>query len=96
MKKIISLVLLVSAAVNFTACSSDGGAGFKNAEQIISIDIACATNPDATDLSTYIPLLSGDVIVQEEEDNTVISTYHDVDGNKKVCLVSGKAYLIRK
>ena len=91
MKNIIALSLLGTLVVLFTACGGGSDAHFRNAN-IIPIDVNCTT--PAT-ISTYITLQSDDVIVKEEN-NTTISIYHDINLNKKVCLVSGKAYIIRK
>ena len=81
----------------FSACGGGGGsdASFSNAEQKIDINETCITTPTSSDISNYITLESGDTIIKDA-DNTVISTYHDVNGTKKVCLVSGSAYILRK
>jgi hypothetical protein len=47
------------------------------------------------DIATYITMQSGDVLVRSE-DNTTVATYHDQNGIKKVCRISGSAYLIRQ
>ena len=92
MKKIILIAILALAAVNFTACS-EGDVHFKDATQLITIidcnDSAVITIPD-----DYTAMISGDVVVKDVTP-TVISTYHDVTGNKRVCTVSGTAHLIR-
>jgi len=93
MIKIASLSLLTLLTLSFSACGGGGDdASFKNSETMIPIDVNCTT--PAT-IATYITVNSGDVIVKEEE-NTTISIYHDVNGTKKVCLVSGLAHIIRQ
>lgn len=89
---IASLTLL--GGVLFTACGNDD-ASFKNSETSIPIDIACVTTPTSTDISNYITLNSGDVVVKES-DAAEISIYHDSDGVKKVCLVTPSASILRQ
>ena len=94
MKQIILSALL---AISFSACSESH---FKEAETIVNIDIACKVDANSTDISEYITMFSSDALVKAEDANssieTVVSTYHDANGTKKVCLVSGKAYLVRQ
>ena len=94
-KNVLATTLTTLAMIGLSACGGGGGgdnADFSNAEQKIPIDVNCTT---PTTINTYIPLYSGDVLVQAEA-NTTIETYHNIDGTKKVCLVSGNAYIIRK
>lgn len=94
LNKIISTTILAVLPLGFIACGGGGGgsdASFKNSETLIPIDVNC-TNP-AT-IATYIPLQSGDVIV--EDSNATVKTYHDINGTKKICLVSGTAHIVRK
>ena len=78
-------MLTTLVTISFSACSDD-------AKQKIPINVNCTT--PAT-INSYISLYSGDVLVKVE-DNTTIETYHNTDGTKKVCLVSGNAYISRK
>ncbi|QOY50964.1 hypothetical protein [Candidatus Sulfurimonas baltica] len=95
MKNTISIMTLVLITIGFNACSGEGGdASFANGETIIPITIACETTPTATDIDNYETLLSADAIVKDD-DNTTVSIYHDIDGNKKICLVSGVAHIVR-
>ena len=88
---VITLTTLVT--ISFSACGGGGDdAHFSDAENQVPINVACTT--PAT-LNSYIPLYSGDVVVKAEN-NTTIEIYHSADGSKKVCLVSGNAYIIRK
>ena len=96
MIKIASLSLLTLATLSFTACGGGGDdASFKNTENLVDINIQCEVNATSSDIATYITVNSGDVIVKEE-DNTTISLYHDINGTKKVCLVSGSAHIIKQ
>jgi hypothetical protein len=98
MKKVLMTIVSTFIIIGFSACGGGGGgddASFENSESKIPIDVNCTTTPTSAQISNYIPLQSGDNIVKEVTD-TEISIYHDVDGNKKVCLVSGSAYIIRK
>jgi len=86
----------IFASMLFTACGGGGdSASFENSETIIPISIACVTDPDAMDISNYITLNSGDVIIKDN-DGAEVSIYHDVDGLKKVCLVTPSAHILRK
>lgn len=89
MKKIPTTIAIIFIAMGFSACSESGDAAFRNAQTIIPISISCTEA-----ISTYQELLSGDAIVKDDE-NTTLSIYHDTDGNKKVCLVSGTAHIVR-
>lgn len=95
--KIASLSLLVLATLSFTACGGGGGddASFKNSETLIDLNVSCVTTPTSTDISNYITVTSGDVIVKDDE-NTTISIYHDINNTKKACLVYGQAHIIRQ
>jgi hypothetical protein len=101
MKKriLINTLIATSITIGLTACGGGGGGGsdasFADAETLIPIDVNCTANPTQLDIDSYITLNSGDVIVKDEE-NTTISTYHDIDGNKKVCRVTGSAHIIRE
>ena len=98
MKNIIKTsIFSLLAITSFSACGVGGGdsASFENSEILIPITIACVTTPTSTDISSYETLNSGDTIVKDTND-TVVSIYHDVDGNKKVCLESGTAHIVRQ
>lgn len=91
-KYILQIALVSLLAISFTACGGGGDdASFKNSETMIPVDVLCVT---PADISSYIPLQSGDVIAKED-DNTSVSIYHDVNGTKKICLESGTAHIIR-
>ncbi|QOY52288.1 hypothetical protein [Candidatus Sulfurimonas baltica] len=95
MKNITAIITFVLLTIGFNACSGGGGdASFENGQTIIPVSIACITAPDENDIATYETLLSGDAIVKDDV-NTTVSIYHDVDGNKKICLVSGVAHIVR-
>ena len=91
--KILALGITILASISFTACGDD--ASFKDSEELIPINIACVTSPDSNNIDSYITLNSGDTIVKDN-DGAEISIYHDVNGVKKVCLVTPSAHIIRK
>lgn len=95
--KINLAVISIFTALVFAACGGGGGgsdASFSNAQQKDDINIACKTNPDTSDIATYIDLFSGDIIVKVDN-NATVSIYHDVNGTKKVCRVTGSSYILR-
>lgn len=93
LKNIIKTVTFLTIIItSFTACGGGGSSSsFENSETLIPITIACDTNP----IDLYETLNSGDVIIKDTSD-AVVSIYHDVLGNKKVCLVSGIAHIVRQ
>ena len=97
MKNIINKTLLpIFVITSFTACGGGGGsASFENSEEIIPVSINCVVSPSSNDISNYITLNSGDVIVKDS-DNAEVSIYHDSTGTKKICLVTPSAHIIRK
>ncbi len=96
LKNILKLAFVSTFAItSFTACGGGGSDGsFSDSETKIDITIACKTTPSATEIDSYITLNSGDTIVKTTP-STTISTYHDTNDVKKVCLVSGSAYILR-
>lgn len=89
-KNLMAIVAIGTITLGFNACSDDGQ--FKNAQNKILITECNQTGITIPD--DYISMLSGDTLVQEAN-NTVVTTYHDINGTKKVCADSGIAYLIR-
>ena len=97
MKKYMIIVTAVFLTVWFTSCSDEGNASFKNGTTVISlVGIDCVTTPTTTDIANYETLLSGDTIVKDDN-NAIISIYHDVNGTKKICLINNgsSAHLLR-
>jgi len=94
MKNIVSIITFTFITMGFNACGNGGDASFKDGLIKIPVTIECVQSPTTTDIDTYISLQGGDTIVKDE-DNTTISTYHDTDGVKKICLVSGSAHIVR-
>lgn len=100
MKKIISIILPITIAIVFTACGGGGGdSSFSNnsngTSNNIPINIPCLVgNISINDFSSYLTLNSGDEILKND-DSTVVTIYHNVSGEKKVCLNSGSAYIVR-
>lgn len=90
MKKILSILTAMIIALTFTSCGDESS--FKKG--IVDITIACVQSPSSNDFVSYVTLESGDLIVNDEV-GTNVTTYHNVNGEKKVCLNSGKAHIIR-
>lgn len=94
-KYFVHTMLAFGLALFFAACGGGGdSASFDGNSTGNQIDINVTCTTPAT-ISSYIALVSGDVIVQTGS-NTTIETYHDINGDKRVCLVSGSAYILRK
>lgn len=95
---ILTIVTIIAVSV-FSGCGNTDEGHFDSSSSTnnnsntitIAIDVACTT--PAT-ISSYIELKSGDTIVKNS-DGTSIETYHDANGAKKVCLVSGSASIVR-
>ena len=89
LKNIFYTLPIVITALVFNACGGGGSdAQFSNAENKIQIIDCNATNG-------YTTMISNDTLIQSETP-TVITTYHDTNGTKKVCVNIGKAYILRK
>lgn len=92
--KVIKTLLLSITAISFIACRGGDNKveGFDgNSYEEINISKACTTPASVTD---YIELKSGDQIVKDEE-NTIVSIFHDENNIKKVCLKNGTAHINR-
>lgn len=94
MKKLISIILPIIVAIGFTACGGGGGGDSSFKQETIAITISCVATPSSNDFASYITLNSGDEIVNDSADANV-TTYHNVGGEKKVCLNSGSAHIVR-
>lgn len=93
--KILIPTLAVIIAASFIACSSSSSSDDKNvAKIVIPIDVNCTATSSTADIETYITTQAGDSIVQDET-NTTVSLFIDATDTKKVCLVSGKAHILR-
>ena len=82
MKKIILTIGSITMALLLGAC------GDSDKSPVTNITISdCNT-------STYIDILAGDTIVQDE-DNTSIQTVFNTDSSQKVCVLTGAAHIVR-
>ncbi len=90
---ILTLTVSVILALLLSACGGGGDASFSNGETIVQVDVNC-TGATTAAIATYIELNSGDALVKNDN-NTSVKIYHDVNGTKKVCLVSGSAHIVR-
>jgi len=98
-KQLIKYSLPLIIALGFTACGGGGSdAYFENeGQQQIPINVECVTDPTLLQIQNYITLYSRDTIIKSSGSVTIV-TYHDIDGNKKVCkdkASTGSAYILR-
>jgi len=89
MKKYLIYTIIAVIALVFTACGG-GDANYSGTSTQVNV-VDCNSSTVITD---YTTLLSEDVIVKDV-DNTTISTYHDINGTKRLCILSGSAYILR-
>jgi len=92
-KILTNTLLLATTLISFNAC---GGAGDSDK---VSIEITEICNAQK-DSSGYQLLQKGDIISNTETLHTDYNTsnikiYHNEKNEKKVCIKSGKAYIIR-
>jgi len=93
MRKILLIGLSILTSIVFTACGGGGGgSSFKQA--IVDITVTCVAVPAANDFDTYVTLYPGDTVVNDQP-GTNVSTYHNINGETKVCLNSGAAHVVR-
>ena len=92
-------IILLLTTLLFIACSGGGDASFKNENIILPlVEVQCVTgSPTSSDIGMYETLQSGDTIVKDDENATVI-IYHDASGTKKICLVDNgsTAHILRE
>ena len=104
LKDTIKTLSLITLIISFTACGGGSGGSSNEEEQsieeptetTIDITISCVTDPSVEDIENYITLESGDTITKEGD--VTIITYHDSDGEKKVCKdedSTGTAYIVK-
>ncbi|XPV67832.1 MAG: hypothetical protein ACNI25_10960 [Halarcobacter sp.] len=94
MKKISIIVLSILSSIVFTACGGGGGdSSFK--QTIVDITVTCVASPTSTDFDTYNTLYTGDTVVNDQP-GTTVTTYHNINGETKVCLNTGAAHIVRK
>ena len=92
-KNILSMIVISIIAISFTACGDGSDASFSNSEEKIVIKDCNTTG--AVIPTDFTTMQSADTIIKKET-TTTITTYHDISGNKKVCVDMGSAYLLRK
>ena len=85
MKHIKLLINITLIALFLSACGDDGKGSFDTGSQQITV----------TSCETYITLQSNDLLVKDTA-NTSVKIVHDGNNNKKVCVVSGSAHIIRE
>jgi len=97
-KLTVALVAIITIAISFDACSDSDTKSTDDSNKTvvttIEIDVPCTVDTTTSDIESYITLESGDTIIKDE-DNTTVSIFYDAEGNEKVCLVEGKAHLLR-
>ena len=86
MRHIYLIISSIALTLLLSACEGGGSDSFfLNSETKITIP----------NCETYENILTGDTIIQDEN-NTSIKTVFDINGNKKVCTLTGSAYILRK
>ena len=60
----------------------------------ININVNCTDTSTASDIVNYVTTVAGDSIVQDET-NSTIALFIDAKNTKKICLVNGKAHIVR-
>ena len=101
MKKLLSILLVITISITFVACGGGGGGsggGGTPPSSNVSITVSCTTvspaSPTTSDISTYHEVFSGDSIVQDNA-STIIQIYTPIGSNSRVCLQSGSAHIVR-
>ena len=90
MKKIYKILTPISLALFLSACGGSGDdASFKNSEEKITIVMCDTNNPVFTTIEI------NDTLVKTNT-NTTVQIVHESNDNKKVCVDTGSAYLLRK
>ena len=87
MKKILLSILPIVLLLALNAC---GNSDDKDSESLIPIE-SCIVPPV---ISSYQVLNSGNSII-DETNTSIITTYHDSENIKRICLNSGQAYILR-
>lgn len=93
----VTALLLSACGGGGGSSSSDGKNKPSNNNGNTAISLAgtdCISTPSSTDIDGYITLLSNDTLIKDSA-NTKVEIYHNVNGSKKVCLVSGLAHIQR-
>lgn len=86
-KRIIFGLIITLSSLMFISCGSDNNAKFTK-DQIVKIDIV-SCNAEAS----FTEIQSGDILITPSASS--IDLRHLSDGSKKVCVLSGSAYLKR-
>lgn len=94
MRNIYLILNITLLSLFFISCGGGGGgsssdASFDTGDIKINVLICNESAPVYTDIK------KGDLLVKQT-DSTIVQIVHDSDDNKKVCVVSGSAHLLRK
>lgn len=93
MKRIYILINTISLALLLSACGGGSGSSgdglFDSGNTKISLSLCNNTN------SSFTAIEDEDLLKKQSADARV-NIVHDSNDNKKICLLSGEAYLIRK
>ncbi len=100
MKKIYLIISTSFIILFLTACGGGGGGGSSSKSGNTSgnntsgniTKVTIVTCSDSNPIFTTIE--SGDLLVKEVTP-TSVNIVHDTDDNKKVCVITGSAYLLR-
>ncbi|WP_415249815.1 hypothetical protein [Sulfurimonas sp.] len=85
MKNVYLIVMVSVVGLLLSACSGGEGS-FDTGEEKITIT-HCS--------ETYITTQLNDLLIKDESDTT-IEVLHDVNGTKRVCVLTGSAHIIRE
>lgn len=93
MRNIYLILNVTLLSLFFISCGGGGGsnndASFDTGDSKINVLICNESAPVYTDIK------KGDLLVKQT-DSTVVQIIHDSNDNKKICVVSGAAHLLRK
>lgn len=90
MNRLYKYLLISILAIFLSACGGDGSSAVFYGNNTDSTKIVfCSTT---TNIQEYTLLKDNDIIVKETEE-TVISIYHNSNGEKLVCVESGSAFV---
>lgn len=82
MNKLKLLSVAIMGVLSFSGCGEEDKR--TNTQTLITIP-AC---------ETYENILTGDLVVQDDS-NTSVKTVFNIDGSKKVCVLTGSAHIVR-
>jgi hypothetical protein len=93
-RRLYKYLLIPTIALIFSACGGGGGGSSTDPDNPDNPDTPTLTQivncSSSTNIADYTSLSSEDTIVKDTAD-TVVTIYHDSEGNKLVCVEAGSA-----